>query len=117
MYQRWNDVTARINRGGLPALDLVRSLLARAGTDEAVGLVAAGPLEDLVRKHGNALVDDIEFLAMQEPVFQHALGLIWLPHGALAPEVQRRLTAPPARDYAARDYATQDYPAGAHRRN
>lgn len=54
-------------------------------------LVAAGPLEDLVRKHGNALVHEIEDVATQDERFRLALRGVWLPPGALQPDVERTL--------------------------
>jgi hypothetical protein len=91
VYARWNDANGRIVRGGLPALDLVSTLLAAAPNEEGIMLVATGPLEDLVRKHGNMLVDDIEYLALRDERFRLALHGVWLPAGVLQPDVERRL--------------------------
>ena len=92
VYANWNEVTARIIRGGLPALDIVVGLIRAAEDDEAVMVVGAGPLEDLLNKHGNALVDDVEREAARNPRFRLALTGAWLAHGMLDPDVEMRLS-------------------------
>lgn len=91
VYARWNEVNARVARGGLPAVDVISALLQAAPDGEGAMLVAAGPLEDLVRKHGDVLAEDIEYMAMRDERFRYALGGVWLPPGVLQPEAERRL--------------------------
>lgn len=88
----WQGVTDRMERGGVAALDLIDALLAAGPADEdAVGQVGAGPLEDLLHQHGAALVDEVERRALQDARFRQALSGVWLEHGVLDGEVQRRL--------------------------
>lgn len=56
---------------------LVRAVLDVTPNNE-LGVTAAGPLEDLVRLHGRALVDAIERHAADDERFRWALGKIWL---------------------------------------
>jgi hypothetical protein len=72
------------------AWDLVVELVRRA-PDQVLGHVAAGPLEDLVRLHGAALVEWIEGEARRDARFRWALGAAWLSRGALPPEVEDRI--------------------------
>lgn len=92
VYFRWNDANARIARGGPPALDLIVALLAACPDEDGITLVATGPLEDLVRKHGDQLIDDIEYLAAVNERFRSALGAVWLPTGVLTPQARWRLS-------------------------
>jgi hypothetical protein len=72
------------------AWDLVVTLTRRA-PDEILGNVAAGPLEDVVRLHGAALVDWIEGEARRDERFRWALGCVWLSRGVLPREVEDRI--------------------------
>src|SRR3954465_1457449 len=69
--------------GGTEALDFVEALIKSAPHVDAVAVVSAGPLEDLVYDHGAALVDEIESRARQDPAFAKALCSVWLDRGAL----------------------------------
>jgi hypothetical protein len=46
-------------------------------SDKAIGVLAAGPLEDLLAKQGVAFIDRIEELARKDPKFNHLLGGVW----------------------------------------
>jgi hypothetical protein len=72
--------------------DLVIELLHRA-PDTVLGNIAAGPLEDLVRKHGAVLVEWIEGQAHTDVRFRSALGRIWLTRGVLPLPVETRIVA------------------------
>ena len=71
-------------------LDVVLELLRRA-SEEEIGLVIAGPLEELVWYHGAALVDAIEHRASADPDFRAALGGIWISEGDLPPDILARI--------------------------
>ena len=88
----WAEVRARIAAGGMPALELVVAILGASRSDEDVSLVGAGPLEDLVHKHGDTLVDAIEDLAARDGRFAHALSRVWLAKGVLRPSTELRLS-------------------------
>jgi hypothetical protein len=92
-FWAWEAVTEFVERA--PAGDawgLVVDLVRRA-PDEVLGNVAAGPLEDLVRRHGAALVDWIEGEGRRDERFRWALGGVWLTRGDLPPEVEARVVA------------------------
>ena len=56
-----------------------------AGTHEDEGEhVGAGPLEDLIHQHGDAVIDEIDRCARQLPSFAQALRHVWLSHGTLS---------------------------------
>ena len=74
------------------AWDLVVELLRRT-PDEHLSYVAAGPLEDMVRRHAPALIEWIEGEAQRDERFQWALGCIWLHEGDLPAEIEQRVVA------------------------
>jgi hypothetical protein len=75
----WYGVGERVERGGVQALELVAAQLERAPDDDGVTLVAAGPLEDLLHRHGQELVDEIERWARQDFRFATALAACGWP--------------------------------------
>ncbi|MFZ0494401.1 MAG: DUF6869 domain-containing protein [Methylocella sp.] len=46
-------------------------------TDQMLANIAAGPLEDLLRYHGERLIDRIEEMTQSDPVFKKMLGAVW----------------------------------------
>jgi len=45
--------------------------------DEALGMLAAGPMEDLIRYHGIEYIEKIEVEAQSNPDLKHLLGGVW----------------------------------------
>lgn len=86
-------VLEAVRQGGPGALDLVRGLIVSAVDAEALGRVAAGPLEDLVHAHGDGLIVEIDRLARTDERFAAALNGVWLTHGVLDQRVEDRLAA------------------------
>jgi hypothetical protein len=91
VWAAWGAVSDQIRAGGPAALELVVALIEAAPDSESVGNVAAGPLEDLVHAHGDELVDQLETLARQSPVFATALHDVWLSDGAVSSSTKERL--------------------------
>jgi hypothetical protein len=65
-------------------LDLLREPL----NDNALGCLAAGPLEHLIDQHGPSFVDRIEAEAERDPTFRWLLGGVW---ESSTPEVWARI--------------------------
>jgi hypothetical protein len=86
------EVRAHIAAGGQQAIELVAAILSTSRSDTDVSLVGAGPLEDLVHKHGDTLVDAIEGFAARDAWFAYALSRVWLAHGVLRPGTELRLS-------------------------
>ena len=75
-------------------LKQVLGLLAAAPDDWQVGLLAAGPLEELMRYHGAAVIDEVATEARQNLRLRQALAGSWLEPGPMAERVVAILTAP-----------------------
>ena len=85
------SVHERVDGGEPGALRLVVDLLSRAPNGAGVAAVGAGPLEDLVTQHGDALVEVIEATARRDPGFAACLGSVNVEDGTLGPETVNRL--------------------------
>jgi hypothetical protein len=56
----WSDVDGLVRRDAERGWEVTRMLVNKSASDEALAFVAAGPLEDLLKKHGPAVIDRIE---------------------------------------------------------
>ena len=57
--------------------------------DKLVEVLAAGPVEDLLRLHGPAVIDRVETEGRRSPAFNNVLGGVWSP--SIKPEVWARV--------------------------
>src|SRR5215470_2641492 len=60
------------------AWNITLLLLRKAQTDEALGYVAAGPLEDIIDGYGDRVLDRVEEVCDKDPRLQFALSGVWL---------------------------------------
>jgi len=72
------------------AWDLIQGLIERAPADEALGWVAAGPLEDLLCHNGPAWIGRVEALARSDPRFKACLAGV-PGSGRMDPDVYERV--------------------------
>lgn len=66
-----------VNHNPDEAWQIVCALVDKAANDETLAYVAAGPLEDLLKKHGPAVIDRVEEKSSNDPRFQLALSGVW----------------------------------------
>lgn len=59
------------------AVALIRSVLAKVSDEEVLAVLAAGPLEDVLGKHGPEVIDEVEKLAHQDHRFRELLFGVW----------------------------------------
>src|SRR4051812_17410802 len=59
-------------------------------TDHQTAALAAGPLEELLARHGPAYIERAETEARQRPKFRHLLGGVW--RNAMSDAVWERVT-------------------------
>ena len=74
----WSEVEDLVRRDPENGWEITRVLINKAPSDEALGFVAAGPLEDLLRKHGPAVIDRVEKESQESARFQTALSGVWI---------------------------------------
>jgi hypothetical protein len=78
-FWAWQEVDRIVRSGDLDlAWEITLLLLRKAETDEALGYVAAGPLEDIVDGYGDRALDRLEQACDNDSRLQFALSGIWL---------------------------------------
>lgn len=82
-------VQSAVAAGSGEAVNLLVQLAKAAPDDVALHDLGAGPVEALVRQHGNQLLDEIDAAAENEP-FRTSLLNVWLAEG-ISLKVRRRL--------------------------
>jgi hypothetical protein len=80
-----------VDQGGGQAVAVVSALVDGAETDDDLARVGAGPLEDLLVRHGASLVDELDDMARRDSRFAQALGGVWWSADAAGPEVTAKL--------------------------
>jgi hypothetical protein len=55
----------------------ILAILSRNPPDSVIGMLAAGPLEDLIHEAGPQFIDRIELQSRRDPAFRHLLGGVW----------------------------------------
>lgn len=55
----------------------ILAVLARRPSERVLGMLAAGPLEDLLAYAGKFYIDRVELEARRNPAFRHLLGGVW----------------------------------------
>jgi hypothetical protein len=70
------------------AWNLVLQILAKRPNEPTLGVLAAGPLEDLIEYHGPRFIERIEDLAKRDANFKHLLDGVW---ESSTPEVWARV--------------------------
>ena len=91
-WAAYQFVEESVERGGEEALEVVLRLLDAAPPEKGHATVGAGPLEDLVNDHGNALADSIDELARRRPDFAACLATVAVDESTLQPDTVRRLS-------------------------
>jgi hypothetical protein len=74
----WNEVDDLVRYDPDKGWKVTYLLINKANSDEALGFIAAGPLEDLLKKHGPAVIDRIEEASQQNVQLQAALSGVWI---------------------------------------
>jgi hypothetical protein len=73
----FEEVEALVRLNPLEAWEVARILVNTASSDEALAYIAAGPLEDLLKKHGPVVIDCIENESQENVRLQLALSGVW----------------------------------------
>jgi hypothetical protein len=70
-------------------LDLAEEVLNYEIDDELLSVLAAGPVEEVLAVHGEAIIGAVEAKAASNPKFRHLLGGVW--KNAMSDEVWARV--------------------------
>jgi hypothetical protein len=70
------------------AWSAILEVLSMEPSQQVVGMLAAGALEDLIEDWGPQFIERIELQARQNPAFRHLLGGVWR---SSTPEVWQRI--------------------------
>jgi hypothetical protein len=73
----FRELNKLCNADPVRALHIVALIAQTDSSDPVMEVLAAGPLENLLVKHGGALIDQIEDLAKKDTVFRKLLGGVW----------------------------------------
>ena len=80
-----------LDRQGEHLWRFITTVYKRDLSDTAIGVLAAGPLEDLLAKQGPEFIERVEELARKDPKFNHLLGGVW--RNSMTVEVWERVQA------------------------
>ena len=86
----YNIMATLIFREPAAAWLVLLGVLERAPSDDEVDMLAAGPLEDFVRRHADEYIDLIDERATDDPRFRRALSKMWC-WPSLSPSSRDRL--------------------------
>jgi hypothetical protein len=85
-WERFDDLARSYP---LVCLQLCEEMLEYMPDDKVMALLAAGPLEDVLARHGPAVIEEVETRARRLPRFRHLLGGVW--KNAMTDEVWDRV--------------------------
>ena len=74
----WDAVNRLCHEAPLDAWPIILRLVELADDDKLLGDIGAGPLEDLLKKHGALLLTHVESRAASDTQFRKALSSVWL---------------------------------------
>jgi hypothetical protein len=76
-FWAWEELDHLCSTDPTTALATILTILATDQSDVVVENLAAGPLEDLLVRHGEEFIDRIEVEATKNPAFKLLLGGVW----------------------------------------
>ena len=71
--------------------EVILGILAQSPSDRALGSLAAGPLEDLLSRHGPSIIERVGLEACRNPAFASLLGGVW--QHTMPDDIWARVTA------------------------
>ena len=71
------------------ALSAIEYICKLDSSDPIMEVLAAGPVEDLLSRHGHAVGDQLVLAAAANPTFRELLGGVW--RGSIADEIWRKV--------------------------
>jgi hypothetical protein len=87
-FWAWEQFDELVKSAPDIALDVILEVLAHTDNDDVLDNLSAGPLEDIIRLHGQLMIDRIEHEAGENEKFKDLLCGVW-PVGS--PEIWERV--------------------------
>jgi hypothetical protein len=92
LHVAWTTLDELVKDSPQDAWDVIMAIQELDSSDGILANLAAGPLEDLLCKHGEDFIDKVEVRARQDKVFLYLLTGVWR-RDSMAKNVAERLNA------------------------
>lgn len=102
-FWAWSEVNDLIHDAPEKGWLAIQALVRHAPDNTTLGGIGAGPLEDLIRRHGADFIHPIEELARKDERFRVALGSVWLKLEGSSESLIRRYWIASGRELAVLD--------------
>lgn len=76
-FEAWESVRQITEQSPDQGMELVKRLVFLAKDEEELAYIAAGPLEDLIDYHAEAIQEDLRILVRQMPLMRRAMKHVW----------------------------------------
>lgn len=88
-FWAWEKLDELVSNDPNQALELIIQILETDQSDVTYENLAAGPLEDLLARHGEKVIERIENQSRESPTFQNLLGGVW--ENRISPSIWTRV--------------------------
>jgi len=85
----WGELDRLCSEDPFRALNVIELIADLKPEERVMYNLAAGPLEDLLRRHGSGVIEQVEELASKSDAFLFLLGGVWTDR--MPPEIQSRV--------------------------
>jgi hypothetical protein len=89
LWWAWEKMDRLISYKPEVAWEVILQLIHRAFSEKIIGLIAAGPLEELLAQHGEAFIKQVEEMARKDERFCFCLAGVW--QNAISASVWQRV--------------------------
>jgi hypothetical protein len=89
LFWAWETLDTLVDRDPETGWQVIDLIWRRDQDNGLLADLAAGPVEDLLARHGAAFIERVYLTARREPVFRRLLGGVW--RNAISEPVWRRL--------------------------
>jgi len=90
-FWSWEALRELVEDDPETAWQAIEMLVGHPDAEDVLGIIAAGPLEDLLAEHGERFVARVEQRARRDDRFRACLGGVWLDPEKLSEGIVRRL--------------------------
>ena len=91
LFWAYNQLSSFCDDEPEKCFETIRIIRSLNDSDVILSNLAAGPLEDMLVKHGELFIDRIEALAKNDPVYKKLLGAVW--QNTISDNIWKRIQA------------------------